>query len=153
MRSVRTSAKAVIIRDNKLLAVKLKDSDGEFYILPGGGQEAGEPLPDAVKREVAEEMGVDVCVEELLFVIEGPKGEDHHRVDLVFECEYIGKLPNAELHGDTNQIGFDWLDIETLNRTPLYPSKLRRPIMEHCAGRPHAVYLGCESVGDPECVD
>ena len=153
MRNVRTSAKAVIIRDGKLLAVKLRDADGEFFILPGGGQEEGEPLPDAAKREVAEEMGVDVRAGELLFVIEGPQGEESHRVDLVFECEYLGELPDAELHGDTNQIGFDWLDISTLNRAPLYPSKLRRPIMEHHAGRPHAVYLGCESVGDPECTD
>ena len=38
-RPIRNSAKALIIRDGKLAAVKLEDSDGVWYILPGGGQE------------------------------------------------------------------------------------------------------------------
>lgn len=35
-RSVLTSGKAVAIRDGKLLAIRLKDEDGDYYILPGG---------------------------------------------------------------------------------------------------------------------
>ena len=49
-------------------------------------------LPEAVCREVAEEMGLRVVVKDLAFVIEGLHGEKFHRVDLVFLCEYIGKL-------------------------------------------------------------
>ena len=33
-RSIRNSAKALIIKDGKMLAVKLKDSEGEWYIMP-----------------------------------------------------------------------------------------------------------------------
>lgn len=153
MRQIRTSAKALIIRGGKLLAVKLRDADGEFYILPGGGQEGGELLPETVRREVAEELGVAVEVGDLAFVIEGRDGEAFHRVDLVFRCEYLGELKSAERHGDVNQIGFDWLDISTLNRAPLYPSKQRRAIMNLCEGRPYNAYLGNESMGDPEVTD
>jgi 8-oxo-dGTP diphosphatase len=32
-RSIRNSAKALIIKDGKMLAVKLKDSEGEWYIM------------------------------------------------------------------------------------------------------------------------
>ena len=39
-REIRTSAKAVVIKDNKLLAIKLNDGNEEFYILPGGGQDS-----------------------------------------------------------------------------------------------------------------
>ena len=56
-RAMRTSAKTVVIRDGKLLAVRLRDEDGEFYILPGGGQNAGELLPDAVTEGEAMEPG------------------------------------------------------------------------------------------------
>lgn len=149
-RPIRTSAKALIIRDGKMLAIRLQDGAETFHIMPGGGQEAGEALPDAVAREVAEELGVRVRVGELAFVIEGTQGEAFHRVDLVFLCEYLGVIEHADLHGDTNQVGFDWLDIATLNRSTLFPSKLRRPIMNLCAGRPYPVYLGVENIGDPE---
>ena len=152
-RRIRNSAKALIIRDGKMAAVKLEDSDGIWYIMPGGGQETEELLPDAVSREVAEELGLRVEAKELTFVVEGLHGEGFHRVDLVFLCEYLGEIENAVLHSDTNQIGVEWLDIATLNTSQLYPSKLRRQIMNLYEGKPYKVYLGNEEAGDPEVTD
>lgn len=152
-RIIRNSAKALVIKDGKMLAVKVKDNEDEWYILPGGGQGSEEPLSAAVCREVAEETGVLAECRELLFVIEGVHGETFHRVDLVFDCAYIAALPDAELRRDTNQTGYAWLDIKTLNTQPLYPSKLRRQIMNVYQGKPHKVYLGNEEIGDGECTE
>ena len=152
-RKIRTSAKAVIIHDGKLLAIKLNDGKEEWYILPGGGQDCEEMLPQAVEREVREEAGIEVKCKDLLFVIEGVHGESFHRVDLVLSCDYLGKALDATLHGDTNQIGFDWLDLSILNQLPLFPSKLRRPIMNYHEGKEYMRYLGNEEVGDPECLE
>jgi len=152
-RIVRNAAKALIIKDDKMLAIKISDGKEEWYIMPGGEQDVEELLPEAVCREVAEEMGVRVDVKDLAFVIEGLHGENFHRVDLVFLCEYIGKLENAALQSDTDQVGYDWLDITTLNTTPLYPSKLRRQIMNLHEGKAYKVYLGNEEIGDPEITD
>lgn len=58
-RKIRTSAKAVIIQNGKLLAIKLNDGKEEWYILPGGGQDCEETLPQAVEREVREEAGIE----------------------------------------------------------------------------------------------
>lgn len=151
-RAIRTSGKAVVFRGNCVLAVKLHDADGDFYILPGGGQTPGELLPDTVRREVAEETGVSVSVEDVVFVIEGSKGEAHHRVDIVFRCEYLGEVA-AQIHPDANQVGFEWLPVDDLNHRPLYPSRLRRPIMALYAGERAPIYLGNECVGDPEITD
>lgn len=150
-RKIRTSAKAVIIRGGKLLAIKLNDGNEEWYILPGGGQESEEQLPQTVEREVREETGIAVECHDLLFVIEGVHGEDFHRIDLVFSCEYLGEQENVLLHSDNNQIGFEWLDLTVLNKLPLYPSKMRRPIMNYYEKKDYAKYLGNEEVGDPEC--
>lgn len=103
-RTIRNAAKALIIKDDKMLAVKISDGKDEWYIMPGGGQDVDELLPETVRREVAEEMGLQVEVKDLAFVIEGLHGENFHRVDLVFLCEYIGKIKNAILQGDTNQV-------------------------------------------------
>ncbi len=152
-RAIRNAGKALIIKDGKMLAIKISDGKEEWYIMPGGGQDAEELLPDAVCREVAEEMGICVEAKDLVFVIEGLHGESFHRVDLVFLCEYKGIIENAVLQGDTNQVGYDWLDIRTLNAAPLYPSKLRRQIMNLYEGKPYKSYLGNEEAGDPEVTD
>ena len=134
-RQIRTSAKAVIIQNDKLLAIRLNDGKEEWYILPGGGQDCDEMLPQTVEREVREEAGIEVKCKDLLFVIEGVHGESFHRMDLVFLCDYLGNAQNATLQGDTNQVGFDWLDLSILNKLPLFPSKLRRPIMNFHEGK------------------
>ena len=152
-KQIRTSAKAVIIQGEKLLAIKVSDNTETWYILPGGGQENEEILPQTFEREVREETGIEVKCRDLLFVIEGVHGESFHRVDLVFLCDYIGKAQNASLHCDTNQVGFDWLNLSELNQLPLYPSKLRRPIMNYYAGKDYIKYLGNEEIGDPECLE
>lgn len=100
VRQIRTSAKAVIIQNGRLLTIKISDGKEEWYILPGGGQDCEEMLPQTVEREVREEAGIEVKCKDLLFVIEGVHGEDFHRVDLVFLCDYLRDAPNAVLHGD-----------------------------------------------------
>ncbi|TWT25254.1 NUDIX hydrolase [Planomicrobium sp. CPCC 101110] len=54
----RTAARAVIIREGKILLVR---SDRGTYGLPGGGVEKGESPAEALVREVAEETGYTSC--------------------------------------------------------------------------------------------
>ena len=118
-----------------MLAIKLNGGKEEWYILPGGGQGCEEMLPQTVEREVREEAGIKVKCKDFLFVIEGVHGEGFHGMDLVFLCNYLGNAQNATFYSDTNQTGFDWLYLSVLNRLPLFPSKLRRPIMNFYEGK------------------
>ena len=152
-RDIRVSAKGLIVREGKMAAIRIKDGTEEWHIMPGGGQEPEETLPEAVCREIIEELGIRVRCGELLFVVEGVHGEAFHRIDMVFACEYLDTMPGAELHADTNQAGIDWLDISTLNTSTLYPSKLRRQIMNYFEGKPYTTYLGNEEAGDPEVTE
>lgn len=152
-RHIRTSAKALVIRNGRMLAVKVRDEFGAFYILPGGGQMPGETLPAAVEREVAEETGLRVRAEKLVFAVEGAEGEPDHRIDLVFLCRLFPEKANEHRVNDRNQIGIEWLPLETLNREPLYPSRLRRAVMNLWQGIETPVYLGNENMGDPEITE
>lgn len=145
-RKIRNSAKALIIKDGKMLASKINDNGDFFYIMPGGGQDTEELLQDTVKRECEEELGIKVEPKSLEFVVEGLRGEPFHRVDLVFLCDYIGEMENAKIHKDKNQIGFEWLSIENLMDEPLYPSKLRSQIIRLFNNEKTDVYLGNESM-------
>jgi ADP-ribose pyrophosphatase YjhB (NUDIX family) len=45
---IRNSAKAIIISGDKILLTKNQDNEGYFYLFPGGGQEHGETIHNAL---------------------------------------------------------------------------------------------------------
>jgi len=129
---MRNSAKAVIIQENKLLVVEKADADGPWFLLPGGGQEFGETLPDALKRECMEELGASVKVGKMVFSREYI-GKNHefahtdsglHQVEFYFLCELVSELDESKASlPDENQTGVKWLDLGK-PEPRLYPSFL-----------------------------
>lgn len=53
-------------RGKYLLVKEIVEGNQEFWLIPGGSVEFGEYLADAVKRELKEEVGLDVKVERFL---------------------------------------------------------------------------------------
>ncbi len=66
----RPSAYALLLREERLLVCR--SSMTGRLVLPGGGVEPGEPLADAVAREVREEAGIEATVGGLVHVAEWP---------------------------------------------------------------------------------
>ena len=62
---------AAIVYNGKILLVQTVESDNWF--LPGGLQELGETINDTARREVREELGVDLTPASLLSVYSGPQ--------------------------------------------------------------------------------
>lgn len=52
----RVAVRALIVSDDKILAVK--EVDGDWWAIPGGGVDYGESLKDCLLREIKEEIGV-----------------------------------------------------------------------------------------------
>ncbi|MCM3627118.1 NUDIX domain-containing protein [Paenibacillus glycanilyticus] len=138
MKPIRNSAKAIIIRDQKILLTVNKDDEGLFYIFPGGGQEAGENLHDAVKRECLEELGEGVTVGDLMYTREYI-GRNHeyaewdsemHQVEFYFECALMAEQPTFEnvTIPDSNQVGIEWIEIDKLDEFRVYPKAIVQPI-------------------------
>lgn len=75
---------AIAVADGALLLVRRGRGPGSgLWSVPGGRVEGGEPIRDAVEREVAEETGLRVRCGELLGWAERI-GADHHFVILDF---------------------------------------------------------------------
>ncbi|MCR4391419.1 MAG: NUDIX domain-containing protein [Candidatus Acetothermia bacterium] len=152
MKPIRTAAKAIVIRDGRLLVTVNRDPDGVFYLLPGGGQEPGETLLQALRRECREEIGADVEIGDLVFVREyiGAQHEftDHdgdvHQIELLFVARLPdGEIPGAGMVPDTGQTGIAWLPIAELPRLRLYPAALAEPLRRLSQGAlPGPHYLG-----------
>lgn len=133
MPMIRNSAKAIIIQNGQLLAIRNRDAQGDFYILPGGGQEHRETLHEALHRECHEEIGVDIVIGPLRFVREyiGAHHEfaEHdgevHQIEFMFNCDLKeGQIPANGPLLDTYQVGISWLPVAQLEQYRLYPAVL-----------------------------
>ncbi|MGG3281279.1 NUDIX domain-containing protein [Paenibacillus solani] len=138
MKPIRNSAKAIIVRDHQVLLTKNVDHLGDFYLFPGGGQEKGETLVQAVVRECQEEIGREVEVLDLRHVREyiGANHEfaewdsDIHQVEFYFECRLVGEGDFFQGHNpDEYQVGVEWVDLQALDQIRLYPHSLAKPLM------------------------
>lgn len=66
---IRNAARALIIRQEKILLLqKAGGGRGERFALPGGAQDPGETLNDALNRECLEEIGTSVDIGDLIYV-------------------------------------------------------------------------------------
>ncbi|KAA8785802.1 8-oxo-dGTP diphosphatase [Paenibacillus sp. 4624] len=149
MKPIRNSAKAIIVQDGRLLLIRLQDQYGDAYVFPGGGQEKGEELKDAVARECLEEIGQAVQVGELLHIREyiGANHEfaewdaDIHQVEFYFECSLVD--PKALVfegsNPDDHQVAVEWITLEELRNIRLYPKTIGELLLKKGEQR---IYLG-----------
>lgn len=87
---VRIAGAAIVVHDHKVLLVRYKNSDnGSYLVGPGGGANHDEDLVDTVKREVMEETGLVVKVDNLLFV-EDLLTDKYRMLKFWFLCEVTG---------------------------------------------------------------
>ena len=75
MENRRVAVRGIIIKDGKLLGVRLNKYPGkatndslDYWCTPGGGVDVGEPLIPALEREIIEEVGVAPKVGALLYI-------------------------------------------------------------------------------------
>ena len=94
-RSPRLAARALILRDDRILIVNAYPGDrSDLWCAPGGGVTAGTSLPDNLAREVHEETGLRVTVGDPALVNEFHDPETgFHQVDIYFRCRPEGAMP------------------------------------------------------------
>jgi 8-oxo-dGTP pyrophosphatase MutT (NUDIX family) len=118
---------AVAIRDGRVLVHRFEYDT--FYCLPGGRVEMGEPAEEALYREMREELGCDVTITRLLWVVDNHfvhRGHVYHELGLYFAVTlpdgpqscgdpWIGE----ELNG--TKMHFHWQPVEQLGELEFNP--------------------------------
>jgi 8-oxo-dGTP pyrophosphatase MutT (NUDIX family) len=127
-------AVAVLVHEEHVLLHRAERD--EFWSLPGGRCELFETAATAVRRELREELGTDVTVERLLWVVENFFVLDvpHHELGLY----YLVSLPpesglldvSATFAGQEEHVPliFRWFPVADLAELPLYPVFLRNAL-------------------------
>lgn len=101
----RSNGRAIIIDNDEVILMFrrkiFKNHIQEYYAIPGGGQELNETLEECTKREIKEELSLDVEIKELLGIVEDEKNIGH-----VFRACIIGgnlKLGGEELQHNSSE--------------------------------------------------
>lgn len=141
----RIRVSAILRRESRLLLVRHEKEGREFWLLPGGGVSTGETLLDAVKRELAEELGIEED-----FPLEGPVAladsisppgwPPKHVVHIVFAGHLRDRSLERVTSGDPAVRNHRLFDIDELAELALHPP-IQRFLSRWQPGDP-TVYLG-----------
>ena len=146
---IRNAARALIVRQGKILLLR-KEGGGrsERFALPGGAQDSGETLKEALNRECEEEIGTSVEIGDLIHVADFFKLRDtqpptrRHLVEFLFKCAIADDYsPRNGYRPDKHQVEVIWAELSEVARLPLFPQYLSSCIPNHQDGENH-LYLG-----------
>ena len=126
---LRVAAYAVIADERGLLLAHWNELGRTGWTLPGGGIEPGEAPAHAVVREVDEETGYAVVVDELLGIDSrvvsperrlAPSTEPLHVLRIVYRAHTVGGALRDELAGTTDMAAwFSLGEVDDLERISL----------------------------------
>ena len=142
--SIRSTCKAIVIHQGKVLLNKCHDEyNGQYYSLPGGGQETLEFLDEAIVREVLEEtgytvkperfagLGEEICTSEEI-VRDWP--DYIHKMYHIYVCSLLDKPRVEPTEVDDMQDESVWVDIEEASKSKLLPEMVGKNLLKMING-------------------
>ena len=152
--SIRSAAKAIIVRDGHILLNRCRHKDGSvYYDLPGGGQHPYESLEAAVLREVKEESGFDVRIRRFAALAEEIYTDENlqrrypdytHRIMHIFLAEVLGTHRDAPTEKDYGMEESEWIAVEEIPAlAEIRPKRLQEKLPQILSSE-YPVYLGTE---------
>ncbi len=122
----------IAINGNRVLLHRAEQDD--FWALPGGRGEFMEPAQETLKREMREELGVEIHVERLVWAVENFYEDENlsfHELGFYFLMTFPRDSRLYEkgepFAGEEKEIRliFQWHELDELANLPLYPAFLR----------------------------
>lgn len=116
MKHIEVSA-AIILKDEKIFATQRGYGEWkDWWEFPGGKIEPGETPENALKREIQEELSVEINVDEFLCTVE----YDYPKFNLTMHC-YLCSLTTEALHLNEHEAA-KWLSKEELDSVKWLPA-------------------------------
>ncbi len=110
----------VVTEDEKILLVRHRKGTRQYWVLPGGRLEYGETFHECAVREIQEETGLDVEVDDFVFLSEAiAPDRSRHIVNIYLTAHVTGGVLKV---GDEPVLaGVDYLPLADLDKWTLFP--------------------------------
>jgi 8-oxo-dGTP diphosphatase len=141
----RIRVSAILRREDRILLIRQEKADREYWLLPGGGVNAGESLVEALRRELTEEVGLEATLP-----LEGPvaiadsispaRAPAKHVVHIIFAGHLGGRSLEAVTSRDAAVRGHRLFGVDELPGVALHPP-IQRFLARWQPGDP-TIYLG-----------
>ena len=122
----------------------------DFWALPGGRGELLEPAEETLAREMREELGVDIRIERLVWVVENFfEYDDHDYHELAFyflmvlppDCYVLKKHEPFWSEDNGVTITFQWFRRDEVADLELYPTFLKQGLRSLPETTQHIVHV------------
>jgi 8-oxo-dGTP pyrophosphatase MutT (NUDIX family) len=138
-------------RDGHLLVHRAKGD--AFWTLPGGRVELGETCEAALRREMIEELGLEVVVTRMVWSVENffaLSGRNYHEIAFYYSMEVPTEFPfsRTEIVHRAQDSGaaleFRWIEVqhEAMTALPLLPAFLPERLCDRSMPPGHLVWQG-----------
>ena len=138
----RIRVAAIVVEDGNILLVRHLKDGRTYWMLPGGGVDYGETLAGALKRELREELRVDLHVGNLLLSNDSiPPDRHRHIVNFYFRAEITRGRPKLGNDKRIAEVAFHPLaGLGDLVMRPDFAAELQHVIQAPPSDGP--IYLG-----------
>lgn len=133
---------AVVENDNREVLM-IQRTDNGLWALPGGAQDIGESVVEAIRREVIEETGIEIEVAGLSGIYSDPRhviAYDDGEVRQEFSLCFRAKMTGGKLRTSSESRQVRWVPVSGLDDLNMHPS-MRLRVVHGIEGR-QSPYLG-----------
>ena len=134
--TMRRRAAAIVIDRDRVAMIERRPGSELYYLIPGGAVEAGEDIAAAARREIAEELGLEISVGPLVAVVRRQGSEQYYYRATILGGEF-GTGHGQEMRGlvspERGTYEAKWLPIDTLLHRDVRPRSVCELILEAVA--------------------
>lgn len=127
---IRNRGAAIIVQEGKIALIKRIREGKTYYVFPGGGIEDDETPEEAAKREVYEELGVQIEVKSLIAKIQYKGTQYYYEAYIMGGVFGSGKGEEFKCTDRGAYIPL-WIPIKKLENVNVKPYELITSIFNH----------------------
>jgi 8-oxo-dGTP diphosphatase len=115
-----TRISVVVIDEGKILLVRHRKGNRQYWVLPGGRLEYGETFQECGVRELKEETGLDVEIQGFLFLSEAiAPDRSRHIVNVYLRAKVVGGT--MRLGNEPVLAGVEFVPLAEITQLTLFP--------------------------------